>query len=36
MTEHLSKEDKELIQAFAKRPRYKRSPEELIPVEGED
>jgi|GEM_PF-1918599 len=36
MTKHLSKEDKELIRKFANRPRYKRSPEELVPVEDED
>lgn len=36
MTEHLSKDDKERMQKFADRPRYKRSPEELLPEENED
>lgn len=36
MTEHLSADDIERIEAFANQPRYKRSPEELIPPEDDD
>jgi hypothetical protein len=36
MTEHLSTDDIERIRAFADQPRYKRSPEELMPGEDED
>jgi hypothetical protein len=36
MTEHLSDEDLERIQRFASRPRYKRTPDELLPGEDEE
>ena len=35
MREHLSETDIERIRAFANRPRYKRSPDELLPEDEE-
>lgn len=36
MTEHLSEDDIERIQAFAKQPRYKREPEQLMPPDTDE
>lgn len=36
MSEHLSAEDIERIREFANRPRYKRSPDDLVPQNEEE
>jgi hypothetical protein len=36
MTEHLSEDDIERMRAFVDKPRYKRTPEQLIPGDETD